>query len=49
MNVASITEAAMSHGLKLGVQTPGFSEGVAEAARFANRALIDSRLLLTEP
>jgi len=43
MKVANITEAAISQGLKLGVQTPG----VAEAARLAKRAL--SELLLTEP
>jgi len=40
MNVASITEAAISHGLKLGVQTPD----VVAAARFAKRPLIDSLL-----
>jgi hypothetical protein len=40
-----MTAAAMSHGLKLGTQTPG----VVEAARLAKRALIDSRVLLTEP
>jgi hypothetical protein len=43
MNVANITEAAISHGLKLGVQTPG----VAEAVRLAKRALIE--FVLTEP
>jgi len=45
MKVASITDAAMSHGLKLGVQTPG----VAAGAPFVKRARIDSRLLLTAP
>jgi hypothetical protein len=40
MNVASITDAAMSHGFKLGVQTPG----VALLDRLPNLALSDAVL-----
>jgi hypothetical protein len=49
MNVASITEAAMSHGLKLGTHAPEVAGAVRLATRLEKRARIDAALLLTAP